>query len=312
MKGTDILNSFPSGSKGMMRAVLDAFNAGYLVSPVFKPITMTGGGHTVQVWVATDALHLGEPGDSFRPMISPLVEQMVADSIGLYLPTAKVVREAYKQADIKVEPKTQEADSAKRKSQGLSPDMSDRAAMIKHNQDVDKGAGFSPGAAAPSEQRIYSSGKGWINDKKLPGVPGMGCNHGWYTKSAPYSSFEGLKLWQDRGTKHNIGTNVDTDPGHYDYSQTASELVYPWVLVDGKDWMDWAVVLGDPVLSKAVNDDGPLPTARPHVLGTPSPLPTLPKPISTEGAFSGSGAKVFATAVVALTFVGLIMLSRSI
>jgi hypothetical protein len=289
MKGTDILATIPA-SGNPLPAILQAFKAGYIVDPVFAPVTLTGGGHTVQVWVATDALRLGAPGDSFRPMVSAMLEQIMADALGLYLPTAKVMRAAYQDRKVAVEPKTQEADPALRPGKGLSPDMKDKGAMIRHNEDVDKGAGAAPFAYVPSESRLENQGKNWINDKLLKvnggsAASGMAVNHGWYTNSAPSVDAKGIHLWQDRGhSAHNSGTDVVSNPGHYDYSQVAGDLVYPWILVDGKDWMDWSAGLKDPSIAQALNDDGALATSRPYVVGVAAPLPTLPHPPAPQSS----------------------------
>lgn len=283
MKGSIILQGIPA-SGNPLPAILQAFQAGYLVDPVFAPVTVTGGGHSVEVWVATDALRLGEPGDSFRPMVSAMLEQIMADALGLYLPTAKIMRAAYQARQIAVEPKTQEANPALRPGKGFSPDMKDKGAMIRHNEDVDKGAGAAPFVYIPTAARLEDQGKNWINDKLLhvnggSAAAGMAVNHGWFSPSAPSFDAKGVHLWQDRGhSSHNSGTDIVLNPGHFDYSQTASDLVYPWIRVDGSNWMDWDAGLRDPSISQALNDDGPLATSRPYVIGPAAPLPVLPHP----------------------------------
>jgi hypothetical protein len=283
MKGSSIYAQLPAGPQGLMPAILQAVQAGGLMDPIFAPVTVTGGGHTVTVWVATDALRLGEPGDSFRPMVSPMLEQIIADSLGLYLPTAKIVRACYQQAALKVAPKTQFPDQASRVKAGQSPDMADKAAMLQHSHEVDAGAGAAPGGYVPDSRRLYSSGKNWVNSKRLKteggdADSGMAINHGWYDTGAPYVDVKQVHLWQNLGGRHNIGTNLQTNPGHYDYSQTASELVYPWIQVDGSNWMDFDAGLRDPSIAQALSDDGALSTSRPYVVGTPTAMPTLPRP----------------------------------
>ena len=302
MKGTDILATLPESEPALLPAIWDHIKAGHLVDPVFAPITMTGGGHTITVWVSTDALQLGEPGNAFRFMTSALLEQMIVDALGFYLPTQKVIREAYKQAVVKVEPKTQPA----------GPQMASKTAMVKHNADIN--------VAAPSSVLVYSSGKGWANDKKLhvnggTAAPGMACNAGWYTTSAPYTDAQGVHLWQDRGVQHNAGTNLSTDPkiadhGHADYAQTASQIVFPWVLVDGVDWLGWDAVLTSPSLAPAVNDDGALATSRPYVIGTPPPLPVMPHP--GESGPSPLVTSVAGIAVGTLAVFGLLIFAGAV
>jgi len=313
MRGSDILATLPSSGASLLPGIWKAIQAGYYIQPAFQPLVLSSGGHTVKVWVATDALQLGEVGDSFRPMASALLAQRVADHLGLYLPTAKIVRAAYQDAQatgILVAPKTQPASSADRITQGYSPSMNDRDAMVRHSWEVSKAVQYAPGGANATggTPRIYSSGKNWVVDKKLASKPGAGCNHGWYTSSAPYRDAKGVSLWQDRGCAHNAGTDLERDPGHYDYSQTLSELVYPWVQVDERDWRDWAEVLKNPSLAGVVNDDGPLPTARPYVAG--GSLPQLPVPTDAP---SGPGAmEILLTSIVASVAVvgGVFVLSR--
>jgi hypothetical protein len=285
MNGSEILATLPVGGSLLLPGIWDVIQAGYYVKPTFLPLNLGNDSHTVKVWVATDALQLGEPGDSFRPMVSALLAQKVADKLGLYLPTAKVVRAAYQEARVSgvlVPPKTQPAANSDRIVRGYSASMSDQSAMIRHSWEVSKAVSlqdpWTDAAAAGVPRRIYSSGKSWIVDKRLEGKAGRGCNHGWYTTSAPYKDAKGVALWQDRGTVHNAGTDLATDPGHYDYSQTLSELVYPWVLVDGDTWLDWEEVLRDPELAPTINDDGVLLTARPYVHPSDvnTSLPALP------------------------------------
>ena len=305
MLGSEIYEVLPNRD-GLMLATWGFISSGHVVSPAFRAIEMQAKDSKrfparVWVWVATDALHLGEAGDSFRPMASALLAQHTADYLGLYLPTARTVRAAYQAASVAVAPKTQPADSATRTAGGFSPHMADKEAMLRHSHDVDRGMGYTPWKAAVVSERVYGTGKAWVNDRDLGLHQGRGCNHGWYTRSAPYRDIEGVRLWQDRGLQHNAGTSLEHDPGHFDYSQTLSEFVYPWVLVELTDaslaeeyvrgsqanlhcakddylesnllegrgirsaWLDWATVLGDSRLAWAVNDDGPLPSARPYV-----------------------------------------------
>jgi hypothetical protein len=314
MKGSTILQSIPE-SGNPLPAILQAVQAGYLMDPIFSPVTVTGGGHTVTVWVATDALRLGEPGDSFRPMVSAMLEQIIADSLGLYLPTAKIMRACYLARQVAVEPKTQEADPAKRPGKGLSPSMKDKGAMTRYNSDVDKGAGAEPFAYVPTEARLENQGKNWINDKLLrvnggSAGAGMACNHGWYTNSAPSVDAKGVRLWQDRGhSSHDVGTDIVKSPGHYDYSQVAADLVYPWIQVDGSNWMDFDAGLRDPSIAQALNDDGALSTSRPYVVGTPAAMPALPRPDQRPSPLV---TKLAGAAVLSVMVLGLLLAAGAV
>jgi hypothetical protein len=314
MKGSEIYAALPDDTDKLPAALLRQVQAGNYIKPQYMPVATTAKGHTAMIWVTTDALHLGEPGDSFRPMVTPLTEAMIAAQLGLYLPTAKLVREVHKQAGIKLEPTQQPAANADRVKNGYSPFMNDKKAMLRASQDIDKKAGFSPGAAQ-SGTLISNVGKFWINDAKLITQPAMGCNHGWYSKNAPSDSrdFEQMTLWQDRGTRHNAGTDVEKTPGHFDYSQVAGYLVHPKVLVDGgtdgEAWMDFAAVLRDPTLSYLVNDDGPLQNARPHYSG--GGTSGVPSVVTEDPSQSGqaSSSSVMAYGVVACVALGLFWLT---
>jgi len=76
----------------------------------FSPVTVsmkdsiTGANYTATYYVSTDYLSIGTDDDWARVNITPYSAQRIADTLGCFLPTRKMVDDIYKAARIKLEP----------------------------------------------------------------------------------------------------------------------------------------------------------------------------------------------------------------
>lgn len=198
-------------------------------------IKSVSGAHFCILYVASDALRIGEPDDFVRINVTHTGAQTIADIMGYALPTSKIADLLHEQAAVVVSPCTQSPDSK----------MAYTSRMLKHSQAVTTKIAGKEGLAS-------TVGKDWILSNKLVGKPDLGVNYGWHDKSAPYTSQGGLKMWQTTGTAHNRF--------HVDYSQVL-RLVHRWLLVDGKDML-LENVLTDPELAPMLSYEGVLQVVR--------------------------------------------------
>jgi hypothetical protein len=69
-------------------------------------ITDSSTGKKIEAWyyVAPDYLSIGSDNDWARIPLTPMAAQKIADSMGCFLPTAKMVDDIYAQAKVKLEP----------------------------------------------------------------------------------------------------------------------------------------------------------------------------------------------------------------
>ena len=70
----------------------------------YQARTRSGRLVTVTLWVMKDYLAIGSDDDFVRVPMNPISAQRAADSLGFMLPTARIVDEIYRAADIKLPP----------------------------------------------------------------------------------------------------------------------------------------------------------------------------------------------------------------
>lgn len=94
----------PLSGKAREDVALDYFvksdRPGYLTAWV--PITLTEGARTLTVWVSPDVFAVGTDLDPFFVPLWPTTAQAIADVAKAILPSRKLAREIYKQADVKL------------------------------------------------------------------------------------------------------------------------------------------------------------------------------------------------------------------
>lgn len=251
------------------RYVLEAVIAELYLPIEWKQITVTDGKDTIELWVSTDALRIGEPDDYVRISMTQATAQRIDDYLDTRMLTSKVCDLIYQNADVQLEPKTQ-PDAVK------SGTMTKNAILLKHSREVDAELAGRPGLAADVS-------KDWGLHPVLWRNPLLALNHGWHTKKrpdpdhpewGPFPARCGGFIWQQDGSRHNAGVPNDPDPGHHDYSQ-GKRLWHRMMRVNGER-VPSEVVLTDKALSRFVSWYGALPGWR-HP-GVPFVEPGCPLP----------------------------------
>lgn len=221
MRGDDILNSLPENpSPAREHQILDHVRAGnYVIN--WLPITIESGPRRATFWVSNDAIRLGDKESSFRPGMTQLTQQKIADELNAVLPTAKLSDEIYRQADLKIKPNLVFG----------GPKMAKMSTMKAYNASVDARiqniiTEIYAGTVLPEEFLIASVGKDWVNSRRLLGNPIVqgapaSINYGGHRedmgpipKTGPFRSaslYPPVVVHQSEGRAHNIG--------HTDYSQ---------------------------------------------------------------------------------------------
>jgi hypothetical protein len=259
IRGSAFMASLPAGGDGASRAlrakaVLAAVRAGVALPIVWKRVVSRAGGHEGRFWVASDTLRFGVEGpnadptdwDWVRVSTTATTAQQIADVLGVLMPTARLSDLAYLQADVKLEPHTQ------------NPAATTHA-MLAHQACIEAERAGRRGLAA-------TVGKDWILAPELwpqdgprhpLGIDGA-VNYGWHTKQRPrlHGPFEwppgalgAVVLWQQPGRRH--------DRWHEDYSQWVSRFVHPVCVVDGGRRAT-ADIYVSPDLSILVSINGPM------------------------------------------------------
>jgi hypothetical protein len=84
--------------------ILDFVERGAMPSSLqaLRPVTVSEHEDTATVWVMPDVFAVGIDGDRFRPALTARTAQLVADALGMVLPTEKIVRLTWNAADAKV------------------------------------------------------------------------------------------------------------------------------------------------------------------------------------------------------------------
>ena len=196
---------------------------------------LEGKERSLILYVSVDALMIGDEEDRFRINVTHTGAQMIADTLGLTLPTSKIADLIHEQAGKVISPAIQTPNK----------EMAYTSRMLQHSCTVGlKKGGFS-GLASPV-------GKHWILSNKMFEGKDVGVNYGWHDLRAPKTTWNtspgGIRLWQNVGTKH--------DRWHVDYSQVLV-LVHRSALLNG-DNVDVHDIMVDPVLHPLVSYEGPL------------------------------------------------------
>jgi hypothetical protein len=171
-------------------------------------------------YVSADYLSVGSDNDWARIPMTPMAAQRVADSLGCFLPTRKIVNDIYQQARIKLEPVP------------LFAFRDSTLTMYHHHLIVEGQRQQRNGLIAGIKKDVVISGK--ISRDTRPNRVAI---YGWHkTDGKPIQPlYTGHVNW------------------YVDYSH-GIRLVYRRIKVDGK-WMDYADVLKDPVLQKLICDE---------------------------------------------------------
>lgn len=233
MNGTEWLDSLPE-NPGIERdnKVLEAVKT-KLIHCEWYGVTSTYKNHHATFYVCDDALHVDlEDGSRYRPMASATLVQKCADLIpGTMLPTAKIMDLSYLQADVVLDATVLPA----------GPDMDTATRSKFYNVNFEKKRAKKTGL-------IRDCGKAWILHNNLGNKIDLAINYGFYDKKAIYKNPQGIKVWQNIGTRHNRY--------HEDYSQVLI-LMLDQCELNG-NLVNISDLAKDPELSYLLNYEGKL------------------------------------------------------
>jgi len=183
----------------------------------FVPLTIQAGGHTGVFRVSQDALKI----DGVRVNVTATLQQHVADMLGGYLLTPKLLDQMWAQRAVTITPCTARSVVG----------MSTSAAMVKHSECVDDKLATAGGATESGI--VQTVGKTWVITNALLDHPGKACNAGWHLEKplggeVPFDvapTLQGAHMIQSPGYHH--------DFNWIDYSQICL-LVHRDCVIDGK------------------------------------------------------------------------------
>ena len=196
--------------------------------PITVSATIDGIVHTATYWVTADYLAVGHDDDFLRvPMMAPTA-QRIADQLGCFLPTRKIVDDIHRAARVQLEPHPFHPDDY---------DISSAPVFEASNRAIE---------TARADRRGLISGikKDIVVSALIGANPGRVVIYGWHRSD---------------GRPIQPLSKVHTTP-HVDYSHGV-RLVSRRVWVDGVE-MDLPTLLRDRVLWPLVSDEGPFDSSR--------------------------------------------------
>lgn len=188
-----------------------------------RPVTLRSGTRSLTAFVMPDVLAVGTDADRFRPALTVGAAQRALDALGLMLPTEKVVRATYDQAEAKI---PMRAFGAPRDS--FARHVESNAAIAARIAT----AGAAPTAFVAGHSKDYVIG-------------------GPRRRNPDHIAIYGA--WDAQGTRIQMSSGRAHDLGYRDYSQRARGMA-PWVIADGTR-REVADVILDPQWSAVLHDD---------------------------------------------------------
>ena len=225
-------------SRAREQAILKQVLAGNLPSFLSKliPVALSyrqpdGKTHTATIFVMPEYLAIGTDSDFLRIPMNLYTAVAVASRMGFILPTRKIVNAIYEQSAFHFSPEPMAA----------GPQMRSTDYYQTHNRKIEEQSrtlGVTSGALVSGHKKDV------VMTNLLAGNPGKIAIYGWHRlNGAPI---------QPLSTVHGAC--------YADYSH-GIRLVSETVVVDGKTRSVYDVLL-DPVLSKVLSDEGPIPHLR--------------------------------------------------
>lgn len=239
MNGDDWLDNLPENpSQAYDDMVLKAVNSGILYCN-WEEVVSSIPGYDAIFYVCDDAYHLDlSDGTRYRPQVSATLAQKCADICGASLPTSKICDLSYLQAHVKLPAVLIP----------VSKLMATTTYSKRYNVELEKRRAGRTGL-------IRGVGKSWIISNKILTVhlaPNTACNYGYFDLNAPYTNSSGIRLWQQRSTRHNRL--------HQDFSQCLI-LMADYCKINGQN-EKVSDVMTSPILSKLISDEGVLKITR--------------------------------------------------
>lgn len=217
--------------------------------------------HSCTVYVAADALALGDDDDFVRVNLRQPTAQRIADDMMAMLPTTRISDHAWQQADVRLSPHSQRADSR----------MAFTERMVDHHDAIEAERQGRRGL-------VRTVGKEFVITNLLAGKPERCAIFGWHTPLGRSRSPGGLPVVQPLTVNKHWA-------GFTDYSQTVCLVARMCLVYDvtsaGTEWnryhwRDLAEVLTHPTDAWLVSDEGPLVVT--HHPAVPPPPPALSPP----------------------------------
>jgi hypothetical protein len=220
----------------------------------WAPIRIERGGHVLELQVSADAAKVG----GVRANIGARAQQLLADALGAMLPTAAILAERHRQANVRLRPHTMPIDTA---------------TAVEHSAAIDHDLANDPPSVAGA-WLVSDVGKSWVIDRLS--APTVAIAEGFFVDGdSPHDIFGPAAVRgvlavrvpgfpEVRAGKHNL-VQGDGDPARpTDYSQKAL-FVQRVCRVDGIE-SDLGVVYMRPDLCRLVSPDAkPLPARHPGV-----------------------------------------------
>jgi hypothetical protein len=260
MKAGELVASLPEDATARSAALLGLVQAGHALELLWAPVIASLSDGKVPRWVATfqvstDALQLGEPGDSFRGTFCDRDQIRICELLGLSRTTGKLADLAWLQSPVKLRAHTFSSTDAE------VAVMDRKRVMVAHSQAIDAELRSIVGedlTVAPNVLR-RPVGKDWCASNANRPIPGgrKATNYGWHVRG-PWEGWAvtlpGIGVGQPYAQKH--------DWTHTDYSQTATfvrPLVYLTDLTRATtEPIALADLNADPTLAKLWSHDGPI------------------------------------------------------
>ena len=216
--------------------ILEAVLAGHIRPIAWRPVDCSRAGHSCTVFVADDALAIGNDVDFVRVSVRHPTAQHIADAIGALLPTTRISDQAWVHADVVLNPKTQVPNSA----------MANTSRMLAHHRAIENARNGVNGL-------VRTVGKDWVITNLLEGRPTRSALFGWHAAWGSHSSPGGARVVQPLSVNAHGADYVD-------YSHTVC-LVSRRCIVDGVE-RNLVDVMTSDTLAILVSDEGPLRTTR--------------------------------------------------
>ena len=232
-------SAFLQSTEGMTlanreEAIAQALAAGNVPSFLrkLKPIVLSmyseNTVHRATLWVMPDYLAIGSDDDYMRIPVGGITAQKIANQYGMSLPTSKLVDDIYLQADMQVKPI----------SFPWGQIMRSTGYFVKHQKAIEERL------ASLDHRSLLLAGqkKDVIISNQLNDIPRRVAIYGWHER-------HGQPI-QPVSINHQII--------YADYSHGV-RLVSDTIVVDGQP-LSLKKVMGDPLLSGLVSDEGPIQT----------------------------------------------------
>lgn len=221
-------------------AIFQAIKDRFINSFTWVPVNCDRNGHTCTVFVTDDAIAVGTDDDFVRVAMTILTAQAVADEFNAFLPTSRIVDQAWLAADAKLTPHTQTPDSK----------MADTSRFEKHSDAIQAELdALGGGELARTVGKSYIITNDLIGNQPVHGVVLPGAE-----RSAIYGWIKpnGQPI-QPATARAHVSTFTD-------YSQFVT-LVHSKAVVDGEEM--WLIdLMTDPELATLVSAEGPMQITR--------------------------------------------------